>query len=680
MNWRIIQTIFSKELLDTIRDRRTLLMMLGVPILLYPGIFLVGLQVALVQHDYLDRTVSMVALDTDDPDQLRAWLADTDKIEIVTPANPQAALLNGDVDLVVRTRTGAMDEIEEMGRVRVELLYDGTAFESMDASGRVQDALEVVAATLRDDRLKRAGIEPAYVEPLALKRLDVAPPEKTAGNLLGTVLPVLIVVMIALGAFYPAVDLTAGEKERGTFETLLSTPVTKLEIVTGKFLGVFLLAMCTGILNILSMAATAAFALWQLAPMLEHQAPLAVQLPLRALPIALLVMIPFGFFISAIMMSIAVFARSFKEAQNYVTPFFILITLPAMLAAMPGVELSATTQFVPIMNIVLLFRALLIGEVSIEGTFAVAISTTVFAMLALQFAAWIFQRDDVVLSEDRGAPLTLRRDHFKPATAPTPGLALSLYAFILLLLFYVGAFFQMVNPLVGVVITQWVLILLPTLGLLWLFRVNLRTALRLRRPTLTQAALALTAGAAALVLMLQVNVWHGRFLPVPEEMAQFFEGLFAEASTGRGRILLIFALALSPAICEELLFRGAILSGLARRMHPAAAILLVSLLFGIMHLSIYRLLPTALLGILLTWLAWRTASILPGMLVHLMVNGSAVLLALNAMPLWAQQVIDVERLAAEGLSWPVLFTAAVVLTASLGALSKTRRADPARFG
>jgi sodium transport system permease protein len=197
---------------------------------------------------------------------------------------------------------------------------------------------------------------------------------------------------------------------------------------------------------------------------------------------------------------------------------------------------------------------------------------------------------------------------------------------------------------------------------------------------LTQAALALTAGAAALVLMLQVNVWHGRFLPVPEEMAQFFEGLFAEASTGRGRILLIFALALSPAICEELLFRGAILSGLARRMHPAAAILLVSLLFGIMHLSIYRLLPTALLGILLTWLAWRTASILPGMLVHLMVNGSAVLLALNAMPLWAQQVIDVERLAAEGLSWPVLFTAAVVLTASLGALSKTRRADPARFG
>lgn len=672
MKARIVQTILQKELLDTLRDRRTLLMMIGVPVLLYPGIFLVGLQVALIQHDRLQGTVSRVALDSDDPERLRGWLEQAEKISIVAPDNPQAALLNGDIDLVVRTRPGATDALAEMGRVNVDLLYDGTDFESIDASGRAMDVLEEVAGEIRASRLARAGIDTEYVDPMGLKRLDIAPPEKTAGNLLGTILPVLIVFMIALGAFYPAVDLTAGEKERGTFETLLSTPVTKLEIVTGKFCGVFLLAMTTGVLNLLSMAGTAAFAVWQMAPMIEDTLPLTLSVPLRALPVAVLVMVPFGFFISAVMMSVAIFARSFKEAQNYVTPFFILITLPALLAAMPGVELTAATQFVPIMNIVLLFRAMLVGEVTLEGTFAVLVSTTVFAMLALQFAAWLFQRDDIVLSEDKGAPLALRRTDFPYRTSPTVGMVLALYAGILLLLFYVGAFFQMGSPITGVLLTQWVLILLPTLALLWYFRVDLRAALRLRLPTPVQLMLALAAGTAAVILMIQVNTWHSRLLPVPDDLTAFFEQLFGERQSLSGRVLLLFAIAVSPAVCEEFLFRGAVLSGLRTRLRPFAAVLSVAILFGIMHLSIYRLVPTAMLGLLLTWLALRTGSLLPGMLVHLLVNGTAVLLTMEDVyaPLVSTETLA--RVGVEGLPGPVLVVALLVLISSVWGLSRTR--------
>src|SRR5690606_29593697 len=141
-------------------------------------------------------------------------------------------------------------------------------------------------------------------------------------------------------------------------ETLLSTPASKLDIVAGKFLAVFTLAMATGLLNLASMAGTFAVTFSQANAALDGTLPFEFQLPLASVAVIVLAMVPLGVMISAIMMAVAVFARSFKEGQNYVTPALLLITMPAGLAALPGIELNAYTAVPPILNVVLLFRAL----------------------------------------------------------------------------------------------------------------------------------------------------------------------------------------------------------------------------------------------------------------------------------------------------------------------------------
>lgn len=675
MNFRTVKTIFKKEMLDTIRDKRTLVMMIGVPVLLYPVLLIVGLQGALLQHAHLDETRSRVAVVAgEEAETVRAWLADTEMIEIVEAADPEAALTAGDLDAIVSVPGPVTRALETGKSVAVEIRFDTTEFTSMDASNRVRDALDKQADALLDVRLKSMDLARDYIEPLNIEKTNVAPPAKTTGNALGTVLPVLMVVMLALGAFYPAVDVTAGEKERGTFETLLSTPTSKLEIVTGKFLTVFLLAMTTGLLNLGSMAATFAFMASQLQTVLGDQVQFEISFPPFAIPVLLVILVPLAFFISAVMMAIAVMARSFKEAQNYVTPFFLVITMPALFASMPGIELNATTQFIPIANVILLFRDMMTGKADYEMAFAVFISTAAFAGLALQFAAWLFQREEVVLSEEKGFPLTFRRSEFRPRAALTPAMALGLFTIMLIMLFYLGSTVQQWRLLPGLLITEWLLLLAPVLLLLWYTKVNFRSALNLRPLPWWGVLSSLVIGAASIVLVIQLSHLFNKVMPMPEAMEEAMAGLFTIDGSIPQLLFLLFVVALTPAICEEVLFRGVILSGLRTRLGLASSAVLVGVLFGLFHIDIFRIPPIIVLGTVLTYLTLRTGSIFAGVLVHLMNNGFAILIATGFFPAAIGEILQLESFEARGLPGGVLIVAGIVFIAGIAFLEfATRR-------
>jgi len=680
VNFRTVKTIFKKEMLDTVRDKRTLVMMIGVPVLLYPALLIIGLQGALLQHATLQDTVSRVALETEEPEVVRAWLEDVDMIEIVDTVSPGTDLDLGDLDAVVRIVGPIAAPLAAGQSIQIEILFDSTEFTSVDAAGRLREGLAIDAAGILKTRLADLNLSGAYIDPLDIKRSDVAPPAKTTGNALGTILPVLMVVMLALGAFYPAVDVTAGEKERGTFETLLSTPTTKLEIVTGKFITVFLLAMTTGLLNLGSMAATFVFMASQLKPILGDAVQFDVAIPAVAILTFVLILIPLAFFISAVMMAIAVFARSFKEAQNYVTPFFIVITMPAVFASMPGVKLSAATQFIPIANVILLFRDMMTGKFSLEASFAVFLSTAAFAVLALQFAAWLFQREEVVLSEEKGFPLTWRRSEFRPRETITASMSLGLFTLMLIMLFYVGSTVQAWKLLPGVLITQWLMLFAPIMLFLWYAKVDFKTALNLRPLSLPGAAASVILGLAAIVLVIQLGFWFNRVLPVPKE----FEEEMAKLLAGDGGLshlaALLFVVAVSPAICEEVMFRGVILSGLRSRMGIWPCIVLVGLLFGIFHISVFRIPPIAVLGMVLTYLTVRTGSIYAAMLVHFVNNAFAILLATGNTPDFVGAVLGLEDFEEKGVPLPALAGAAVVFVAGVALVEYTSRRDANRRG
>ncbi len=673
MSWHIVFTILRKELLDTMRDKRALLLMVGVPVILYPALLIIASQATIMQMDKMKSTASRVALSAPDA-QVEQWLADLDDVELQTPADPSAALHANDIDALVVLDDSFQEDVAQDRSGGIEIQYDSAEPASQIARERLEQAFEKHSKELLRQRLDKRSISEDYIQPLAVKSENVAPPSKTTGAVLGLALPVLLVVMLGLGAFYPAIDLTAGEKERGTFESLLTTPISKLDIVFGKYLTVCILSMFTGMLNLASMAMTFSF---QLAQLRESVGSFQVQLSPGTILLVVIIILPLSLFISAVMMSLAMFARSMKEAEFFLTPFLFLIMFPALLTAVPGMELTAAIQFIPITNVALLFKELMVSPTSWEAVFPVFLSTTIYAMLAILFAVWVFQREEVVLSEEKGIPLTLRRSQFRPRNAPTPGMALWLFGIALLLLFYGGSYVQQRELWSGILITQWLLFAAPLVLLLWYVRVNVREALYLHLPTIQAFAATLIIASAWLVLVMQVGFWQQKVLPIPEEMAKEMERLFTGGQQSVWVTLLIIAL--SPAICEELLFRGAILSGLRQVLPVWAAIIVVGVLFGLMHISVFKIVSTALSGMVLTYLVIRSGSILTSMTAHFMVNGAAVIVTSGVLPKGIEDRLDLASMEQHGVPLTIFTVAAVVFVAGIVMMEMvTRRRGTAR--
>lgn len=667
MKLRIVGAIFRKESLVMLRDKRTLMAMIGIPVILYPALLIISSQVAMMHLSSVEQSISRVAIKAEERSPVAHWIEALPRIELIETDDPKTALLEGDVDAVVVIKQSAQQILDEGGSLLILIEYDSTEPRSREAAQRLNKGFRAAQDRLLEDRLAKVGVSLEFVTPLKVQEVNVAPAARIVGTLLAIMLPLIMVLMIGVGAFYPAVDLTAGEKERGTFETLLSTPATKFEIVSGKFLTVFCMSMLTGLLNLASMAMTFTFHLSDLLTKMQvspDKAP--VEFPLITAILMVFLLVPLALFVSALMMSVAVLARTFKEAQNYVTPFFLVITIPAGLAGMPGLELSSVLQFVPIVNVGLLFRDLLIGRAVPETIFSVLLSTGIYALLSLVFATWLFQREDVILSEGKGLPLTLRRSRLKPRQEPTTGMAMTLFTVILLLIFYLGVYVQSRDILSGLLITEWLLIALPTAALLWYARVDLLNAFHLRAFRLDGVIASMVIGLSWLVLAVQLGIWHSDVLPMPEEMAK--EYLYALRLDEANIFVLLAVVAFSPAVCEELLFRGAILSALEKRMPAWALIPLVGFLFGIFHISIYRVVLTGLTGIVLTYIVWRTRSLWNGIVMHFLFNGTAVLVTSGKVPEGLAETITRISGPQAGLPWWLIGVAASLMTAGIGYL------------
>ena len=675
MKARIVRTIFFKELLDTFRDRRTLIAMVGVPVVLYPALFILATQATLIQQSRMEKTRAKVAVTGEDASRIVGWLEAEEKIEVTPSDDPLADLDAGKLDAVVTVPAGVAEALETGGTAEIEIAYDAAEVVSRKASDRIEEVMRKARDALIQDRVDRQGLVATFATPLKLTWENVAPPSKTAGSILGTILPLLMVVMLGVGAFYPAVDLTAGEKERGTFETLLSTPTSKMEIVFGKFFAVFTLSMLTGLLNLASMIATLLFQLTQIMNAAEGSdfALDITDIPPQTFAAILLVLIPLSLFISAMMMTVALLAHSFKEAQNYVTPFFMALIVPASIVAIPGVELTPGTQFIPVGNVSLLFRDLMMGKASLDAVFIVFLVTMVYALIALVIATWMFQREEVILSEESGIPLTFNRDRIEPREVPSLGTSLGIFAVVMLLIFYGATYAQTRHLHVGLVLTQYALILAPVLLAVWYVKADLKATLNLRPARWGAALGTLLMAPAWVVISIQLGVYHNRVLPAPPEMLELAEKLFAVSDLPGGVWTLLFIVAVSPAICEEVLFRGLLLSGFRQRLPQWVAILAVGVLFGFFHLSIYRLIPTGLTGIFFTYLVLRSGSIYLAMFAHVVLNGLSILIETGNFPVVVMEYLENANIEGSGLPLWVGGAALVVFAAGVLLLETTGR-------
>ncbi len=295
-------------------------------------------------------------------------------------------------------------------------------------------------------------------------------------------------------------------------------------------------------------------------------------------------------------------------------------------------KLTAVTQFIPIGNVMLLTREMMMDQAGLQETFFVIISTVVYALGAFLLAAHVFQNESIILSQETGMPLTLDRSAYEPNDTPTAGFALGIFATVMVVVMYLGSLAQTYNQHWGLAATEYLFILGPVLGLLWYARIRWRSALNIRAAAWPYWIGTTLLAFGWIALDLQIGLMNSRVLPPPPELEESMLRILAIGETIPGMIILLLLIGVTPAICEEALFRGVLLSGLRGRLPAWAVIAIIGTLFGLFHLSVFRFLPTAATGFVLTYVALRGHSILLSALFHALFNSTLLLLQMGYLP------------------------------------------------
>jgi len=625
MHFATIRIILVKELREILRDRRTLLLMIGIPVFLYPALFVLMEQVMLFGQGNLSEQEVAVGV--------RASVA-SDQVPSLPeiPGVRQIPFEDASGDFNASGRFDALLIIDSVGppearSLDVQILYDASVDRSLRARSVVGDALDSLNTATLTTRLEQFGLPAEFARPVAVRDSSVATAEGLGGAALGRFLPMVLILMTVLGAFHPAIDIAAGERERRTLEPLLTTSAPAGSIVIGKYLAVAVIAFTAAALNLASMMLTLNAGFFQFAGELG----LEFELPLGSIVLTLWLLSLLALLFSALFLGVAVQAQSFREAQTALTPIYIVSFLPAIVTMAPGIEFSTGLALVPIAGVAMLFRDLMTGDpVGLEGMLAVG-ATVVYAALALSFAARSFAREDVLIGDDEDSEVggEGRRPWWnrEGSPIPTPRTALLFVALVGLLYFYIGVGFARWGER-GIFASQWLLLAAPVTIFLGMGHFRWREALAIR----PAPPIAFLAGALIILGGLPIGwliAWiQTFFLELPEEMLAALQGVLTADDLGRVMWLLLLV-AITPAICEEIVFRGVLLQGLLRNAPTHVAILASSFVFGVFHLSFesaIRLLPTMFLGALLALVVARTGSILPAMLMHFLNNATAVLL------------------------------------------------------
>jgi sodium transport system permease protein len=275
-------------------------------------------------------------------------------------------------------------------------------FEGDLKSGFGADRLQKFFRDMRDravrERLEARGLPEKLIRPFEIKQQNVAPAEKVGGAILGGLVPYFVILLCLTGAMYPAMDLTAGEKERGTIETILCSPVSRTHLVLGKFLMVLTASIATAILSISSMAASFAVGKNILGSMGNGRLDAALQITLtwKAIVSVFIMVLPLAVLFSAALLAISLFSKSFKEAQSYISPLMIIVVLPAVAAVLPGVELSAGLSLIPVLNTSLVSKEIMSGTYHWKYIALIFGSSCAYAAVAIAIAVKLFQREDVL--------------------------------------------------------------------------------------------------------------------------------------------------------------------------------------------------------------------------------------------------------------------------------------------
>lgn len=619
MNFKIIKALYKKEILDVLRDKKTVLMMLVVPLVLYPLLIVFGLQLMTKISTDMEEQNYKIGMDFEEKKLTGLFEAEDKDVEgysisLVKTDEPKDALAKGELDAYVTK------EVVD-GEETFVVCYLSADTNSSYAADIIIEVLNEYSLSITTDLIEDAGLDAEYVlNPISLAARDYSSNEESAGNIMGSLVPFMLVTSLLMGTMYPAIDTTAGERERGTLETVLTLPVTNQELFFSKFLTVATIGIASAILNIISMGGVGVY---MYKTMLGFSGGNGIDMGqfVPGIIICGLCVLAFAVFISAISMCVCVFAKSYKEANNYITPLTLVVMFASMVSIVPNVELTSNMALVPVVNICLLIRDLLVFKFNITVIMLVLVSNIIYGMLAVVLLGRIYN-SEAILFGDGSASVQIfeKRSNMIKGGVPTLGDMWLVLAISLVAMIYVGGAVQIEFGYYGVLGTQFIILLVPILYALYTKKSLLETfRLRMCKANAFIGGLLMIVG-TILLGMIVTGIAGMIFKNSATELTESMEYLLGDSF-----IKTLLVVAVAPAICEELMFRGFVFSSLEKKCSYKKAIVIGGVLFGAYHMNIVQFFTTAFIGMVICYVSYRSKSIFPGMLMHFFNNALSCL-------------------------------------------------------
>jgi len=398
MNFHNIANVYRKELTEWLRDRRTLISTVVVPLLAFPILMVGMVSLSSVLIGKVEKeTHKVMILHGEDSPQVLDKLRAVPNIEIVPATDDyKHRISEKEIRAAIDIPKGfqsAMDHGEEQ---TVKIYFYEGELRSSSGANQVEKSLKEYRDAIVSSRLSARNVPASIIKPFEVEQENVAPPEKVSGAALGGLLGYMVILLSMTGAIYPAIDLTAGEKERGTMETILSSPISRLDLVLGKFFLVLSASLTTAILSIISMG-TSFYVVGRSGFMpAKDAAVLQLHIGLATVLSVFLMALPLAVLFAAVLMTIALFAKTYKEAQSYLTPMTFIVVIPAVASLLPGIDLTAKLALVPILSTSLVCKEIVAGTFHWAFIMLIFLSSSVYAAVALFVAVKMFQRESVL--------------------------------------------------------------------------------------------------------------------------------------------------------------------------------------------------------------------------------------------------------------------------------------------
>jgi sodium transport system permease protein len=394
VSWRNIRIVYRKEMLEALRDRRTLFSTILVPILLFP-VLTVGVgyvAVGLIGEATRESSKIMIVGAKDSPAIVDGLKKAKNLIVVPDSADYVNLISNKKIRAAVEIPPG-LESADGGDRPPVKIYIYAGDLKSGFAANRIEKFFTEYRDAIARQRLAVEKLPAGLLKPFDVKQQNVVSAEKVAGETVGGIIPYLVIIMCLTGAMYPAMDLTAGEKERATMETILSSPISRTHLVLGKFFVVLTASLVTAALSVSSMGVSS----WVFQH-LQKPSPdsIHISIGLGAVLSVFMVALPLAVMFSAALLTIALFAKSYKEAQSYISPLMVVVIIPAVAAMIPGAELTPHLSLIPILNVSLLCKDLIAGTYHWNSIALIFLSTCVYAAAGLFLAVKMFHRESVL--------------------------------------------------------------------------------------------------------------------------------------------------------------------------------------------------------------------------------------------------------------------------------------------